>query len=182
MIGWPGLAQGEIQAWVRIRKAVDIWELTENVTGIGLPALSRSGQISRCKEGLLGTQLHIACSSYSSASDHPPALQTEKECMCLAVYIQEQRHVLGYMAAAWIPWMCMGRTLGDYRSFLSSLLSSLKTFLLHKYWLSSSSVLSTMVVKVGFLTQLLCLLRTLHEAWEEGSPAVSKRLILLANM
>ena len=144
MIGWPGLAQGEIQAWVRIRKAVDIWELTENVTGIGLPALSRSGQISRCKEGLLGTQLHIACSSYRSASDHPPALQTEKECMCLAVYIQEQRHVLGYMAAAWIPWMCMGRTLGDYRSFLSSLLSSLKTFLLHKYWLSSSSVLSTM--------------------------------------
>lgn len=144
MIGWPGLAQGEIQAWVRIRKAVDMWELTESVTRIGLPALSRSGQISRCREGLLRTQLHIACPSYSSTSDRPPALQTEKECMCLAVYTQEQRRVLGHMAAAWIPWMCMGRTLGDYWSFLSSLLSSLKTFLLHKYWLSSSSVLSTM--------------------------------------
>ena len=53
--------------------------------------------------------------------------------MCLAVYTQEQRRVLGHMAAVWIPWMCMGRTLGDYWSFLSSLLSSLKTFLLHKY-------------------------------------------------
>ena len=63
MIVQPGLVPGEIQAWVHNRKAVDIWELTENVTRIELPTLSWSGQISRCREGLLGTQLHIASPS-----------------------------------------------------------------------------------------------------------------------
>ena len=89
MIWRPGLAQGEIQAWVHIRKAVDIWELTENVTRIGLPTLSRSGQISRWREGLLGTQLHVASPFFCSTSDHPTALPTKKECMSLGVYTQE---------------------------------------------------------------------------------------------
>lgn len=49
-----------MQPWVCIRKAADTRELTENVAGIGLPPLSWSGQISRCREGLLGTRLQMA--------------------------------------------------------------------------------------------------------------------------
>lgn len=147
MVSQTGLAHGESQPWVCIRKAADTWELTENVTRIRLPPLSWSGQISRCREGLLGTRLQMASPIivfYFGPSHCPAKKERVHVCVyvCECVYLGVEAYTSTYSSCG-LPG-CTWTGLLEIIVYFFLPFVKFKTFVLQKYWLSSSSVLSTM--------------------------------------